>query len=77
MNEEGAVTAVQHPTVSVTEDALIIRIPWNTVALRESAASRRHRRLTTRDVLTFVEAGRLAHRLGNTRTVNSLKELVI
>ena len=68
--------ASQQPTVSVTRNALIIRIPWDSVDLQESEASNRKRRLTIRDVSELVEAGRLAHRLGKTRSVRSLKELI-
>ena len=63
------------PTVSITSDALVIRIPWNTVDLGYAGAGVAKRRLTAEDVLEMVEAGRLAHRLGKTRVVRSLKEL--
>ena len=66
----------QQPTVSVTRDALIIRIPWDSFDLRESQGPATKRRLTIRDVSELVEAGRLAHRLGKTRSVKSLKELL-
>ena len=63
------------PTVSITSDALVIRIPWNTVDVGSASAGVAKRRLTAEDVLEMVEAGRLAHRLGKTRVVRSLKEL--
>lgn len=65
----------RQPSVSITNDGLIIRIPWNTVDIPPSLRSRRKRRLTSQDVLELVEAGRLAHRLGKTRLVHSLKDL--
>jgi len=65
---------LREPSVSVTSDALIIRIPWDAMSFRQ--ALRAKRRLTVQDVLELVEAGRLAHRLGKTRSVRSLKELV-
>lgn len=68
--------ASRQPTVSVTSDALIIRIPWGAVNIRHAEASSRKRRLTINDVLELAEAGRLAHRLGKTRSVQSLKELM-
>lgn len=67
--------AVRHPTVSLTEEGLVIRIPWHTVDLGALKGRKHPRHLTVRDVLELVEAGRLAHRLGMTRTVRSLKEL--
>ena len=68
--------AASQPTVSVTSDALIIRIPWGAVSLQHVHAPSSRRRLTIQDVLELVEAGRLAHRLGKTRSVQSLKELL-
>ena len=68
--------AMRHPTVSVTPEALVIRIPWNTVELGRVTASHRKHRLTVEDVREFVEAGRLAHHLGKTRSIRSLKELI-
>lgn len=68
--------ASQEPTISVTQDALIIRIPWGSVDIPKSEGGRQKRRLTIQDVSELVEAGRLAHRLGKTRSVRSLKELV-
>ena len=67
---------VRHPPVSFTPEALVIRIPWGTVDLGGVGSSRRKRRLTADDVLELVEAGRLAHQLGKTRSVQSLKELM-
>ncbi|MDP3722138.1 MAG: hypothetical protein Q8R91_01405 [Candidatus Omnitrophota bacterium] len=64
------------PLVSVTADELVIRIPWNALELREVGVQQPKRRLTAQDVLELVEAGRLAHRLGKTRSVRSLKELL-
>lgn len=66
--------AVRQPTVSLTPDALVIRIPWQVVQIGPEGSSRR-RRMTVEDVLELVEAGRLAHRLGNTRLISSLQEL--
>ena len=68
--------AARRPTVSVTSEALVIRIPWHAVEIGRVNAQPRKRRLTARDVLELVEAGRLAHRLGRTRSVRSLKELL-
>ncbi len=68
--------AVPRPTLSVTTDALVIRIPWNAVEIGRAGMPKRKRRLTVDDVLELVEAGRLAHRLGKTRSVRSLKEVV-
>jgi len=65
----------RQPSVSVTNDALIIRIPWNTVDISPSRHARQKRRLTAQDVLELVEAGRLSRRLGKTRLVRSLKDL--
>lgn len=65
----------KQPSVSVTNEGLVIRIPWNTVEMPASLGSRRKRRLTSQDVFEMVEAGRLAHRLGKTRVIRSLKEL--
>ena len=67
--------ALRHPTVAVTPEALVIRIPWNTVEIGSLRAKRRKRRLTAEDVLELVEAGRLAYRLGMTRPIQSLKAL--
>ena len=68
--------AAREPTVAVTNDALIIRIPWGALDVGNLSAPRRaKRRLTAQDVVECVEAGRLAHRLGKTRTVRSLKAL--
>jgi len=66
----------RQPTVFATRDALVVRIPWDSLDLREPQITRRKRRLTIRDVSELVEAGRLAHRLGKTRSVRSLKELI-
>lgn len=63
-------------SVSLTSDALVIRIPWNSLDIKEPKSPFRRRRLTAKDVLELVEAGRLAHRLGKTRSVRSLKELI-
>lgn len=68
--------ASREPSVSVTRDALVIRIPWNAVDIREPKPRYGKRRLTAKDVLELAEAGRLAHRLGKTRAVRSLKELL-
>lgn len=68
--------ASRSPTVSVTDDELIIRIPWNAMEVGRLGAQRRRRSLTAQDVLDIVEAGRLAHRLGKTRSVRSLKDLL-
>ncbi len=65
----------RQPTVSVTADGLVIRIPWRVVDVESTDKSGRKRQLSIDDVLEFVEAGRLAHRLGLARTVKSLKEL--
>ncbi len=63
------------PTVSITSDALVIRIPWQSVDVERLATQSGRRRLTVEDVIDMVEGGRLAHRLGKTRSVQSLKEL--
>ncbi len=68
--------AIRHPTVSVTAEALVIRIPWKAVDIVSPRAGQGKRRLTVDDVLELVEAGRVAHRLGKTRSVRSLKELL-
>ena len=68
--------AARHPTVSMTPEALIIRIPWNAVEIGSAGTSQRKRRLTADDVLELVDAGRLAHRLGKTRAIRSLKALM-
>ena len=69
--------AAREPTVAVTNDALIIRIPWGAMDVGNLLASHRaKRRLTVQDVVECVEAGRLAHRLGKTLAVRSLKELM-
>ncbi len=68
--------ATRRPTVSVTTNELVIRIPWNAMEVGRIGAQRRKRPLTAQDVLELVEAGRLAHRLGKTRSVHSLKELL-
>lgn len=65
----------RQPTVSVTPEGLVIRIPWRAMDLGSSSPSGRKRKLTANDVLEFVEAGRLARQLGLTRSVKSLKEL--
>jgi hypothetical protein len=75
LKEKKAMPA-RHPTVSVTTDALVIRIPWNTVEITRGRTPQHKRRLTIADVLEIVEAGRLAHRLGKTRSIRSLKELL-
>ncbi len=67
--------AIRQPRISIVRNELIIRIPLNAMALDRASASARKRRLTVRDVVELVEAGRLAHRLGKTRSVRSLKEL--
>ena len=67
--------STHQPTVSVTLDALVIRIPWDAVATNRSGVLRRKRRFTVEDVLQLVEAGRLSHRLGKTRAVKSLEDL--
>ncbi len=66
----------RHPSVSMTSEGLVIRIPWNAVHIGPPLISSRKRRLTAQDVLAIVDSGRLAHRLGNTRSVQSLKELL-
>ena len=66
----------QAPTVSLTEDALVIRIPWHAVNLGHMGRRSRKRRLTAEDVLDLVTVGRWAHRNGKTRSVRSLKELL-
>jgi len=63
------------PMVSVTAKELILRIPWKALELSQGGVIQRKRRLTVQDVLELVEAGRLAHRLGKTRSVRSLQEL--
>jgi len=68
--------AIRRPTVSVTTEELVIRIPWNAMELGRIGAPRHKRALTAQDVLELVEAGRLAHRLGKTRSVPSLKDLL-
>ena len=68
--------AARRLKVSVTNDALVIRIPWNTIEIGRVAARWSKRRLSIQDVLELVEAGRLAHRLGKTRSVRSLEELI-
>ena len=67
--------AHSEPTVSMTGDELVIRIPWKVVHV-SNRGLRPKRRLTIQDVLEMVEAGRLAHHLGKTRIVRSLKELL-
>jgi hypothetical protein len=63
------------PQMSVTKDALVIRIPWE--SLRSSLpAPTRQRRLTAEGILKLVEAGRRAHRLGKTKLIGSLRELM-
>ena len=64
----------QHPTVAFTSEALVIRIPWNTVHMQPDARGPKARKLTTRDVPEIVDAGRLAHALGMTRSVGSLDD---
>jgi hypothetical protein len=68
----------QNATVSLTQDALVIRIPWHAVNLGDGEMGRmsRKRRLTAEDVLDLVAVGRWAHRSGKTRSVRSLKELL-
>ena len=66
----------RHPTVSVTAEALIIRIPWNAVNIGTRTTAQHKRKLTIDDVLEMVEAGRLAHHVGKTRSVQSLKDLL-
>jgi hypothetical protein len=63
------------PTVSITSDALVIRIPWHAVDIEHAAVRFSRRRLTVEHVLDLVEAGRLAHRSGKTRFVRSLRDL--
>ena len=63
------------PIVNVTKDALVIRIPWQT--LREGLPRRSGRpRLTVEEVLRVVEGGRRIHRLGKTKLIGSLRELM-
>ena len=69
--------ASREPTVAVTSNALIIRIPWEAMDVGNLSSSHgAKRRLSAHDILECVEAGRLAHRLGKTRAVRSLKELM-
>jgi len=67
-----AAMILKHPTVSITSGALVIRIPWGAVNISHAEMRRAKRKLTVQDVLEFVEAGRLAYRVGKTRTVRSL-----
>ena len=67
----------QTPTVSLTADALVIRIPWQAVSFGQRGRTSRKRRLTADDVLDLVTVGRWAHRSGKTRTIHSLKELLV
>ena len=68
--------AMRQPTVSMTPEALVIRIPWQAVELGRRYTARAPRHVTREDVLQIVEAGRLAHRVGKSRSVKSLRELV-
>jgi len=64
----------QETTMTVTKEALIVRIPWEAVA--DHMRPRSHKsHLTADDVLRFVEEGRQAHRLGKTKVIRSLHEL--
>jgi hypothetical protein len=63
------------PNISVTRNALVIRIPWET--FRESRSTRLlRRRLDVKDILQLVGEGRRAHRLGHTRVISSLRALM-
>ena len=72
--EEKIMSTAHHPSVSFTPEALVIRIPWD--AMKTNPLNPKARKLTARDVLEIVEAGRLAHALGRTRSVRSLKALL-
>lgn len=62
--------------MTVSKDALIIRIPWGALSSRLKAGpKRRGLRLTAADVLRLVSEGRKAHAAGRTRAVKSLSEL--
>ena len=65
----------QQTTMTVTKEALIVRIPWSAVARHIKPKSHDKVRLTTEDVLRLVEEGRRAHRLGKTKVIRSLSEL--
>ena len=63
------------PTVTLTRGALVIRIPWDN--LRQTRARRATRPgLTAEEVSRLVRSGRRAYRLGKTRLISSLRELI-
>ena len=60
--------------ITVTKKALVLRIPWETVA--QHLRPKPHKTsLTVEDVLRLVEEGRQAHRHGKARIIHSLSEL--
>ncbi len=66
----------QQPTVSFTDHGLVICIPWNAVDITKPRYTSKRRKLKAQDVLEIVEAGRLAHKLGKSKLVKSLKDLI-
>ncbi|MBI4678694.1 MAG: hypothetical protein HY748_14035 [Elusimicrobia bacterium] len=65
---------LRHTAVTVTKDALVVRIPWAEVAHVLQAGGRRAR-VCAAEVLEFVREGRAAHRKGRARLVSSLSDL--
>ena len=65
----------QQTTMTVTKEALIVRIPWDAVARHIKPKPYDKVRLTIEDVLRLVGEGRQAHRLGKTKVIRSLNEL--
>jgi len=66
----------QHVSMTVTDDALIVRIPWNDVAKSLRPKTRKTKiKLTVKEVLNFVKEGRAAYRAGRLRSVDSLDDL--
>lgn len=61
-------------TVSITKEALVVRIPWRMVVRKiEPRVSKSQ--LSVKDVLSLVAEGRKAHKEGKTRLIKSLAEL--
>jgi hypothetical protein len=65
----------QQTTMTVTKQALIVRIPWDALVQHIKPKPYDKIRFTIEDVLRLVEEGRHAHRLGKTKAVRSLSEL--
>lgn len=63
--------------MTVTHGALIVRIPWDEIVprLRSKFKFKGKIKLTAGEVLDFVKEGRLAHRQGKTKLINSLSDL--